>query len=132
MILTNNDTIQGIYPHKGQRCFKQRNPFGKTEWLPCDKYRPAQLYNDSYLTVPPAVVHPDDLPAAKRTGDGSIVLNKGLRLIAPYKVSVHDGPDSWCHTITPPSGGLITIEAISYGNAHVAHTVWYTDGTEWK
>lgn len=131
MILTNNAAIKGIYPHKGQRCFKRVNPFGTVEWLPVKEYKAAQCYSDSYLTVPPTSVHPDDLPAAKRTGAGKVILNRGLRLISDYKVAVHDGHDSSVYTITPPKNGL-TIEAISYGNAHVAHTVWYTDGTEWR
>ena len=132
MKLINSRSIKGIYPHKGSKCFKCLNAFGKQEWLSVDAHKPAFRYSDSYLTVPPSAVHPDDLPHAEYTRRGDVYLKKGLRLIASYKVGVHDGPDSWCHTINPPKDGWIVIEAISYGNAHVANTVWYTDGTEWR
>lgn len=131
MRLINSSSIKGLFPRKGEKHYKRVNQFGKVEWLACKTHKPAYCYNDSYLTVPPSAVHPDDLPHAEYTRRGDeVYLKKGLRLIAPYKVGVHDGPDSWCHTINPPKDGVIVIEAISYGNAHVANTVWYTDGTE--
>lgn len=129
MKLVNGNSIKGVFPRKGERHYKRINQFGKIEWLPCKTHKPAYCYNDSYLTVPPSVVHPDDLPSAERTRKGDVYLSTGMRLISAYKVGVHDGPDCAVFTITPPENGVITIERISYGNAHVAHTVWYTEAT---
>ena len=131
MILVDRNSIKGIYPHKGGKCFKLTNAFGKQEWLSVDAHKPAFRYSDSYLTVPPSAVHPDDLPHAEYTRRGDeVYLKKGLRLIAPYKVGVHDGPDSWAFTVNASEHNPVVIQSISYGNAHVANTVWYTDGTE--
>ena len=132
MKLINSRSIKGIFTRKGEKHYKRVDQFGREEWLACKTHKPAHCYNDSYLTVPPSVVHPDDLLSAEYTRRGDVYLKKGLRLIAPYKVGVHDGPDSWAFTVNASEHNPVVIQSISYGNAHVANTVWYTDGTEWR
>ncbi len=130
MNFLNAKRIKGIFPHKGEQCFKYTDVFGETHWKPVKKHKPAQCYNDSYLTVSASSVHPDDLPLANITNSGYARLFVGMRLIGPYKVSVHDGAGSYVFTIKPTPENPVVIEKINYGNAHAAHTVWYTDGTE--
>lgn len=130
MMLLNASGIKGIFPHKGERCFKFKNVFGKISWKPVKEYKPAQQYNDSYLTVDAKAVHPDDLPKAKMTQRGEARLFVGMRLIAPYRVGVHDGADSSVFTVKATAKNPVVIEKITGGNAHVSNTVWYTDGTE--
>ena len=130
--LVNANNILGVFPHKGKRCFKRACPItGKISWLPCSTHVAAYRYSDSYLYVPCEVVHPDDLPNAELTRRGEdAMLFVGMRLIAPYKVGYHCGADSGFFWVRPSKDGVITIVGISYGNCHVANTVWFTDGTE--